>query len=125
MAAGATPLRRGVSQVLPETSSPDSGRCDEDVLEELPRPATGAAVHVAARALIEPQARTGEDLRIEVAAVVDDDQHRSTRSHRVARPLEHGDDPVAIGVDRGAAGALGSRAELELAQVVEPKQLVC
>ena len=52
---------------------------DEHVLEELARAAARAPVHVPAEALVEPQAGALEDLRVEVAPVVDDDQ-------RPARP---------------------------------------
>src|SRR5713226_6512139 len=104
--------------------APDSGGCDKHVLEELAGSATGTAVHVAAEALLEPQARPAENLRGEVAAVVDDDQDRSAGPERVAGALEHGHDPVAVRFDRGAARAVRGRPELELAQVVEPEQLV-
>ena len=50
---------------------------DEHVLEELAGPPAGAAVDVASEPLLEPQPGAVEDLRIEVATVVHDDQRRA------------------------------------------------
>src|SRR5438046_1762842 len=65
---------------------------DEDVLEELARAPAGAAVHVAPVALLELEARPLEDGRVQVAAVVDDDDHGRPRPERRPRVPEHGDD---------------------------------
>jgi hypothetical protein len=53
---------------------------DEHVLEVLAGAAPGAAVHVALVLLLELEAGTLEDLRIEVAAIVDDDHHTPART---------------------------------------------
>lgn len=55
---------------------------DEDRLEVLARAAAGAAVDVALEPLLEAQAGAVEDLRVEVAAVVDDDADRRARLQR-------------------------------------------
>jgi hypothetical protein len=56
------------------------GARDEDVLEVLARPPAGAPVDVAAVTRLESKAGAREDVRVEVAPVVDDDQHRRIRA---------------------------------------------
>src|SRR5579872_5761946 len=97
---------------------------EQDVLEELPRPAARAAVDVAAEAAFQAESGLLEDLRVEVAAVVDDDQDGSAAAERLAGAGEDGGDALDVGRDRGLARAARGGAELELAQVVEVEQLV-
>ena len=60
---------------------PRSGRArNEDVLEVLARPPARAPVDVPAEARLEVEPGAFEDLRIEVAPVVDDDEHGRVRS---------------------------------------------
>ena len=58
---------------------------DEHVFEVLAGATARAAVHVAAQARLELEARAVEDLGIEIAAVVDDDEHAARRA-RAPRP---------------------------------------
>src|SRR5439155_2365574 len=90
----------------------------------LARATPGPAVDVAAQPLLEPQARTLEDLRVEVAPVVDDDDDRTSRRERGGGRAQRGDDAVCIRGDGGATGSTRGRTERELPPVVEPQQLV-
>src|SRR6185437_6239584 len=56
--------------------------CDQNVLEVLAGAASGPTVDVPAQAVLEHEAGTLEDLRIQLAAVVDDDQHGCAVSAR-------------------------------------------
>src|SRR5438128_1292353 len=72
----------------------------------------------------QPQARAVENLRIEVATVVDDDQHRSPRTQRTARTGEHRRNAVAVRGERATARSPGRGTQLEAAQILELEQLV-
>src|SRR2546425_3593161 len=100
------------------------GARDQDVFEELAGPPAGAPVDVPAQALLEAQARPVEDLRVEVAAVADDDHDRRAGTERLARTREYRRDPFAVRLDRGAVRPTCRGADLELAQVIETEQLV-
>src|SRR6478735_8480655 len=78
---------------------------DQNVFEVLARPPAGAAVDVAAEPFLELKTGSREDLRIQVAAVVDDDEDRGSLPELHRRPR-------------------GRRADLPLAPVVEREQLV-
>ena len=78
------------------------GARDQHVLEVLAGAAAGAAVHVPAQPRLEPQPGPVEDLRVEVAAVVDDDEHRRARPQRRRGVRERGRDPGAVRLDRRA-----------------------
>ena len=56
-----------------------TGARDQDVLEVLARPPACAPVDVAAQPSLELQVGSLEDLRIEIAPIVDDDEHRRVR----------------------------------------------
>src|SRR5438105_6488688 len=78
--ARASTLRRYGAKVYDFVPSSSGDARDEHVFEVLARTPSGAAVHMTAQALVEAQPRTGEDLGIEVAPVVDDDEHGRTGS---------------------------------------------
>src|SRR5438105_6704249 len=69
---------------------------DEDVLEELARAPAGTAVDVPAKPFLEIQAGARQDLRIEVAPVVHDDQHRRAAPQRLLR-VEQGREQLGRG----------------------------
>src|SRR5436309_11254078 len=69
--------RRSYGRPHPGTSS--GAAHDQDVFEVLPRAAAGAAVDVAAVTPVELEAGTLEDVGIEPATVVDDDEQRRAR----------------------------------------------
>ena len=76
-------------------------------------------------AVDEPQPGALEDLRVEVATVVDDDAHRAPRARSDApRVREHARDAVDILRDRRSARPARRPAELEVAALVEAEQLV-
>ena len=89
---------------------------DEHVFEVLAGATAGAAVHVAAQPLVEPQARALENRRIEIAAVVDDDRERRVRRERGGGVRKRARDALAVRVDRSARRAGLGGAELELAR---------
>ena len=70
------------------TRDPTRAR-DQHVLEELAGAPAGAAVHVAPEPRLQPQPGALEDLREEVAPVVDDDQHGRAAAQRPPRVREH------------------------------------
>src|SRR5262245_23526349 len=72
---------------------------DQNRLEVLPRAPAGPAVHVALESIREPQTAAAEDLRIEVAAIVDDDEHRRARDQPFRASPEHGRHAGHVGVD--------------------------
>ena len=74
--------------------------------------------------MLEAQAGPLEDLRIEVAAVVDDDRDRRAAAQRTADVGEHVDNPLRVRTERGLARPCGRGAHLELAPVVEAEELV-
>src|SRR5438067_5858199 len=117
---GSTP--RSYDRLHPRTNS--GAARDQDVFEVLARAAARAAVDVAAVTPVEPEAGTLEDLWIELAAVVDDDEQRRACAQERSRALEHDRDPVRVRSERGARGSTGRGAELALAPVVETEQLV-
>ena len=98
---------------------------DEHVLVVLAGAPAGAAVHVPAQPLVELEPGALEDLRVEVAAVVDDDEHAARRA-RARRRRSRAPRAMPSRYASSAARdvpALGG-AELELAPVVEAEQLV-
>src|SRR4051812_32408418 len=97
---------------------------DEHVLEVLPGPAPRTPVHVPPVPPLEHEPRALEDRRVELAAVVHDDADGRAAAQRPARVLQHGDDPVRISGQGGAVRPARGGADLELAPVVEPEQLV-
>src|SRR3954447_20895058 len=74
---------------------------DEHVLEVLARPPAGAPVDMPAQPGLEPEASAIEDLRIEVAPVVDNDEDRPTWPHSGRGTLEDRCDAGAVGLERG------------------------
>jgi hypothetical protein len=59
------------------------GTSDEHVFKEFSRAPTGAAVDVTPQAFFEAKPRPLEDLRVELAPVVDHDQHRCSGAQRL------------------------------------------
>src|SRR4029079_18701879 len=80
------------------------GALDEDILEVLPCPPAGAAVDVPAEPRLEPEARAREDLRVEIAPVVDDDEHRRVGTQSGRGPLEDRCDAGAVGLEGSEGG---------------------
>src|SRR5688500_18947349 len=76
---------------------------DEDRLEVLAGAATGASVHVPLEALVEPKPSELEDLRVELAAIVDDDAHRRASPQRRLRTREDCRDPGRVFRERRLA----------------------
>src|SRR5207253_9330686 len=72
-------------------------------------------------ALLETQPRELQDLRVELAPVVDHDHDRRTTPQRVTHVRKHGGNPLHIGTQRCPARPLP---ELERPAVLEPEQLV-
>src|SRR5689334_13164732 len=101
-----------------------TGPSDEHVLEVLAGATTGATVHVPLVALLEHKARAVEDLRIQVAAIVHDEDDAPTRLHHRPARCEHAHDPVAVRRERRPRRPSRSRTDLALAEVVETEQLV-
>src|SRR6478735_12070241 len=97
---------------------------DQNVFEVLARPPAGAAVDVAAEPFLELKTGSREDLRIQVAAVVDDDEDRGSLPELHRRPREYRGDAVAVRLQRRQRRPRGRRADLPLAPVVEREQLV-
>src|SRR6476620_8103394 len=97
---------------------------DQNVFEVLARPPAGAAVDVAAEPFLELKTGSREDLRIPVAAVVDDDEDRGSLPELRRRPREYRGDAVAVRLQRRQRRPRGRRADLPLAPVVEREQLV-
>src|SRR5260221_433261 len=102
-----------------------SGRArDEHVFEVLAGPAAGAPVDVPAEAFLEAQTRSVEDRRIEIAAVVYDDEHGRAGCERRSRVRKRARDAAPVRVERRARGSRHGGAELERTAVVETQQLV-
>src|SRR5262249_35036215 len=97
---------------------------DEHVLVVLARPATRAAVHGPAPPLPEPQPSPPQAPRIEVAPVVDDNEHGRFRPQRCGGALEYLGDPRAIRLEGRERRSRLGRADLPLAPVVEAEELV-
>src|SRR5581483_7666217 len=117
--ASATPLRRQPANGWSAVSG-----TDQDVLEELTRAPSRAAVDVARQALLEGQARPREDLRVQASRVVDDDDHRRPRGELPAGVGERRDHVFDIGSHGGVGPTTGGGTDLFLAPVVEVEQLV-
>jgi hypothetical protein len=79
---------------------------------------------VAAQAVLEPQTGALENLRVQVAPVVDDDEHRRAGSQLGTRVRKRADHAVDVGGWGGTTSPARRRAELELSHVVEAEQLV-
>src|SRR4051794_20770265 len=77
-----------------------SGGCEDDLLVELARPPTGAAVHVAQPLLTDAQPGAGEDRSEEVTRVVDDQHHRGARGEEPARIREYRGHVPDVRIDR-------------------------
>src|SRR5439155_24472601 len=90
---------RVCDRVVPKlkTARPLAG--DDHVLEELAGPATGPPVDVPPVARLDLQACPFEDLRVELAAVVDHDHDPRPTPQRPARIREDGRDPVDVLAD--------------------------
>src|SRR5204863_3696792 len=99
-------------------------RADEHVLEVLACPPPRPSVHVPPVTQLLAQPGSLQDLRVQPPAIVDDYQDRCPRPERATQVLEDGDDPVGIRLERGPRRPGRSRADLELAAVVEIEQLV-
>src|SRR5579884_4304889 len=97
---------------------------DEHVLVVLAGATPRATVDVPAVALLEREPGALEDPRVEVATVVDHDHHAAPWRQRPAARGEDTRDPVDVRAERGLRRAAFRRAELALAQVLEPEQLV-
>ena len=79
------------------TCQPTQRRATSTVLEVLASPAAGAAVDVPLVALLEPEPRPLEDLRVEVAPVVDDDHDPPSRlAARAAQACEDAGDALHV-----------------------------
>src|SRR5581483_4932877 len=119
-----TAPRRGAFDEPPPGKALRLAASDEDVLEELAGAPARSPVHVSAVALLELEARGVENLRVEVARVIHDDHDRSARRQGPGRFAQDAGDPAAVRGECVATGPARRRAELELAAVVEPEQLV-
>src|SRR4029450_10657594 len=97
---------------------------NEHVFIEFAGPTPGSAVDMPSEALLQTEACSLEDLRIEVPAVVDDDQDRSPRTERLFPPGQDRSDAGDVRGERGCPGALLRRAELEAPKILEIEQLV-
>src|SRR5437763_16936177 len=91
---------------------------DQHLFEVLAGAAPGAPVDVATVAVVEAQARPLEDLGVEPAAVVDDNEDGCACAERSCGPLEHRGDAVRVRGHCGAARAGGSCTELALTTIV-------
>ena len=74
--------------------------------------------------VVQAQARAPQDLRIEVAAVVDHDAHRGTGRQPLSRVREHGGDALDVRLDRLPADTPRRPPELALPTLVQAEQLV-
>ena len=70
-----------MSVTIPQQKAPLGAR-DEDVLEVLARPPAGPPVDVACVPPFEAKSRPLEDLRVQIAAVIDHDAEGSARLDR-------------------------------------------
>src|SRR4051812_4847699 len=98
--------------------------CDQNVLEVLARAAAGPTIDVTAQAMLQREPRALEDLGIELAAVVDDDQHRRAVDAGGRGVGERSRDALGVRGERRARCPRSGGAELELTAVVERQQLV-
>src|SRR4051812_48209948 len=92
LTSGRSISKRTPPQRQPPVSGSSGSGGDEDVLEVFPRPPSRTPVDVAPVAPFEVQARAREDLGVELAEVVDDDEERP-RGDRCGT-LEDGRDAV-------------------------------
>jgi hypothetical protein len=97
---------------------------DQHVFEVLAGAAAGASVHVTTVGAVETETCALEDLRVEPATIVDDNEDGCARTERFGGPLEHRRHAVRVGGDGGPARAGGGCTQLALAAVVEAEQLV-
>ena len=65
-----------------------------------------------------------EDLRIQIAPVVHDDEHGRVVREHVGCSRKHGRHPGNVRLDRGSPGAGHCGPDLSLTPVVQPEQLV-
>ena len=72
----------------------------------------------------EPEPGSLEDLRVEIAPIVDDDAHPPAEDERRAGVLEDTRDAVDVLLDRSAAGAARGPSELEIVALVDTQELV-
>src|SRR6185436_20691204 len=100
------------------------GAADEDRLEVLARTAPRAAVDVPLEAVVQVQTGAPQDVRIQVAAVVDDDAHRGAGRQPLSRVREHGGDALDVRLDRLPADTPRRPPELALPTLVQAEQLV-
>src|SRR6476661_198475 len=101
----------------------DSAR-DQHVFEVLACASSGATVHMATQTLFETEAGPFEDLRIELAPIVDDDHDRGASPQDGPGVQQHLDDPVRVSSQGSTRVAGGGCADLELASIVQPEQFV-
>src|SRR5262249_53124646 len=97
---------------------------DEYGLEVLARPASRAPVHVTLETVLETQTGSAQDLRVEVAPVVDDDADGRPQVQRRSHVAKDGGDPIDVLGDRTPARAAGRATELSVSTLVQPEQLV-
>ena len=96
----------------------------EHALEELPCAAAGAPIDVAGETLLELEAGSLDDRRVEIKRVVDDDHDRGSVCELASRVREHCDHRVAVARLRRARAAGFRGANLVDAAVREAEQLV-
>ena len=97
---------------------------DEHRLEVLPRTTPRPPVHMALEPILQAKLGAAQDLGEQVAPVVDDDAHRGAGRQVLAGVREDVGHPLDVRPDRLPADAPGGTAELGLAPLVEPEQLV-
>src|SRR6478736_6613596 len=97
---------------------------DEHVLEVLARSTARATVHVTLVAMLELEPRAIEELGVQAAPVVDDDYDATVRRQCTRAGDEHAHDAVDVVIDRRARRATRGGADLCVAPVGEPEQLV-
>jgi len=97
---------------------------DQNRLEVLARPPPRAAVDMALEPIDEAQPTAIENLGIELAPIVDDDDDRCSGLQHLCATSKHVGDPTDVRIERRPARPPSRGAELALAPVVEPEQLV-
>src|SRR5512134_4177398 len=97
---------------------------DENRLEVLPCSSPGAPVHVALQPIDEPELAASQDLGIQVAPVVDDDDHGRAVLESIRAAPENPRDATNVVLDRCPTRSSSRGAKLTLPSVVETEDLV-
>src|SRR6266568_2481528 len=103
---------------------PLCGAAEQDVLEELARSSSCAAVDVSGYAFFQDEPGALQDGGVEILRVVHDDQHPGIAWELRDGVAEHFAHRVGIGIERGTASSRGCGSDLFVASVDQAEQFV-